>query len=75
MERQEVRTVTLGVGGMGCAGCAASIERLLREAEGVRTAQVSFERAEAVVEIDPARIDREAVGALLVEAGYTVPGS
>jgi len=65
--------VTLSIAGMGCGGCAAKIEKLLGQATGVRAASVSFPRAEAVVEYDPAVTGSAALVGLLAEAGYTVP--
>lgn len=65
--------VTLSIGGMGCGGCAAKIERLLGRTDGVHTAAVSFPRGEAVVEYDPAVTGRNRLALVLAEAGYAVP--
>ena len=69
----ETQQVTFPVEGMGCGGCAAKIEKLLRQSTGVREAAVSFPRTEAVVTYDPALTDSAQLAALLSEAGYSVP--
>lgn len=46
------KTVTIKVEGMTCGGCATSIEKALRAADGVLAAHVSFERGEASVRYD-----------------------
>ena len=70
MERQTTQRAILKIRQMACDGCAASVERLLCQVEGVQAAQVSFARSEAEVEYDPSRVGAGALSALLVEAGY-----
>ena len=59
-----IRTSTIYVAGMTCAGCAISIEQVLKNIEGVEDVRVSFERGEAVVKYD----DRKVTSARLREA-------
>ncbi len=66
-------TCTLPVGGMSCAACAARIEKVLRRAEGIESANVNFATARATVTFDPAVTDARAVAAAIEDAGYTVP--
>ena len=73
MEGPATQTATLPIVGMGCGGCAAGIETMFKKAPGVQAATVSFPRGEAVIQYDPARTDRAALVALLVEEGYRVP--
>ncbi len=58
------RTTTIYVTGMTCAGCAISIEQVLKNTERVEEVRVSFERGEAVVKYD----DRKVTAARLREA-------
>jgi periplasmic mercuric ion binding protein len=58
------RTTTIYVTGMTCAGCAISIEQVLKNTEGVEDVRVSYERGEAVVKYD----DRKVTAARLREA-------
>jgi copper chaperone len=71
-------TVTLKVNGMTCAGCVRSVKKVLETVPGVRSADVSLERAEATVELDPAlaAVGGDAVAALkaaVEAAGYDAP--
>ena len=50
------RTVTLKVDGMTCGGCATTVERALKETEGVEDAQVNYERGQAVVRYDDRKV-------------------
>jgi copper chaperone len=73
-----MNTVTLKVNGMTCAGCVRSVKKVLEGVPGVRSAEVSLERAEATVELDPARAAAggDAVAALkaaVEAAGYEAP--
>jgi copper chaperone CopZ len=70
MGQQATGQVTLSVTGMSCGGCAAGVERKLREAPGVRHAAVVFATGQAAVEYDPALTDPHALAALLTNAGY-----
>ncbi len=51
--------VTLKIEGMTASGCSspASVKATMERTEGVARADVSAERGEAVVELDPARVD------------------
>ena len=66
-----VRDVTFAVEGMTCAACAASIQRSLCGVPGVVDARVNFAVERATVTCDPG-VDRDALRAAVVAAGYTV---
>jgi copper chaperone CopZ len=72
MAGKTIQMVRFDVSGMGCGGCAASIEGLLKQAQGVHQVTVSFTEHEARIEYDPAQIKPNQLAALLEEAGYTV---
>ena len=57
--------VTLEIEGMSCESCAVSIQKSLREVEGVANASVSYANSHAVVAID---VDSPADTDALVEA-------
>ena len=65
--------LTLTVEGMGCGVCAANVEGALKQARGVQSASVSFERGDAVVEYDPTQTARASLVSLVEERGYSVP--
>lgn len=61
---------TIAVIGMACAGCAASVERRLRELDGVESASVNFAARTALVNYDPARITPQKMKDEIIKAGY-----
>ena len=50
---------TLKIKGMTCASCEATIQLVLEKTPGVDSAAVSYERGEAVVKYDPAKVTPE----------------
>lgn len=69
---KEAQEITFGVDGMACGGCAAGLERSLREQEGVREARVDFAGRQARICFDPARVQPEGLAAAIRGAGYDV---
>jgi len=65
-----METVTLKVGGMTCMGCVESVTRVLQAVQGVSEVDVSLEKAQARVEYDPARSNREKLRAAVEGAGF-----
>lgn len=53
---QGVRTITFKIGGMECASCSTSIESVLLELNGVKSAVVSALQGQAVVKYVPALV-------------------
>lgn len=66
------QTMTLGVGGMSCASCAATIERRLQGTPGVTSAAVNFANETAQVSYDAAQVTPEAVAKVVTDLGYEV---
>jgi copper chaperone len=67
-----METMTLNISGMTCMGCAASVERKLREQPGVSRAVVSLEDAQAEIDFDPQIATAEALKQTLRTAGWGV---
>ena len=65
------RRETFKVSGMTCAGCETTIRVALEKTPGVRSAQVSYDQGEAVVDYDPNLTDKEQITAAINETGYT----
>jgi copper chaperone CopZ len=66
-----VRTTTLSVEGMTCEGCAALVERTVKDVPGVLSVHVDYERKRAVVTSEACCPDpTEAVLDALRTAGY-----
>ncbi len=67
-ETQAQETLTLQIGNMDCTHCAAKVERVLSEAEGVSAVQVDLLKGEGIVSGEG--MDREKILRLLAENGY-----
>ncbi|QLG61636.1 heavy metal translocating P-type ATPase [Halorarum salinum] len=61
--------VTVGITGMTCANCSATIEDALADLEGV-SADVNYATDEATVEYDPERTSLSSVFGAIEDAGY-----
>jgi len=66
----ETRTASMAVQGMTCANCAAAVEKGLRSARGVLSANVSFASETAVVRYNPAATSVPALLRAVRDAGY-----
>ena len=68
--------VVLDVEGMSCASCDVTVERALRNVDGVDAAEVSFAPPRAVVSFDPTRATVADLMAATAAAGYpTTPAT
>jgi copper chaperone CopZ len=63
MDRMEI-----GIEGMSCGGCVASVERALGSVKGVRQVRVSLERKTA--EVEGEGLDRQQLEHAVLDAGY-----
>jgi copper chaperone CopZ len=63
-------SVVIGVSGMTCGSCSAHIQGALLKTPGVKSADVSYEKARATVSYDPKTIDVESIRALIEAIGY-----
>ncbi len=57
---------------MDCGSCATSIEMLLKNQPGVKSAKVSFENEEAVIELDDSGFNFKEVEKIIKQMGYTI---
>ena len=62
-------TVTLKVTGMTCDKCATSVQKALQNVEGVKAAEVSLDKGQAVVTVDAAKVKTEQLIAAVEKAG------
>ncbi len=65
--------IRLGVVGMTCVNCAATIERQLKKLDGVTEATVNFAAEKVTVAYDPSILDGRAIVSAIREAVYVVP--
>lgn len=63
---------TFPVTGMMCTGCSASVEKILRNTEGVNEANVNFAANTVLVDYDTEIISKEELKNSLEEAGYGI---
>ena len=65
-----MESVNLKVTGMTCAGCVASVTRVLQNVKGVSKVDVSLTEGQARVEFDPSLADREQLRSAVEGAGF-----
>ena len=63
---------TIKIYGMDCASCALTIERNLKRAKGVKSANVNFATEKATVEFEPEKITKEKIEEIIDSLGYKV---
>jgi copper chaperone len=63
-------SMTVGVKGMTCGGCVASVTRVLKALPGVESAEVKLQPGEATVRYDAAKVTPTAILAAIEDAGY-----
>lgn len=64
--------VTIGIDGMHCASCSASVEKALSKAPGVSLAHVNLPLEEASVEFDDNKISIDKLKKVVLDTGYGV---
>lgn len=55
---------------MACSSCAATVRAMLERTPGVDGADVSAERAEGIVQFDPARVEPAELVGVIERLGY-----
>lgn len=63
--------VTLKIDGMHCGACAAGIQMLVSQMDGVKSVFVDYEGKKGDVEFDPAKVNKEQIVKAIAELGYT----
>ena len=63
------------VGGMSCSSCAVQIKATLDKLPGVKAADVSYEKSQAVIVYDPKATNDAAIRSAITELGYEVSDS
>lgn len=72
MATQTSKKQTFNVEGMGCAGCASSVQNALRNLDGVSDAHVILQEEKADVTFNPDMVSEEKMRKAVDEAGYTL---
>jgi copper chaperone len=63
---------TIRIEGMTCGGCVKSVTRALTALPGVPKAEVSLEKAQAVIDFDPAKVSQTQLVQAIEDAGFSV---
>lgn len=69
-EKSGVATVTISISGMSCGSCATQIKSELAKSAGVKSADVSYEKGQAVVRYDSAATSADAIRGVIESLGY-----
>lgn len=72
MTEDEKRVISLKIGGMHCAGCASTIERNLRNIDGVEDSEVSFAAGKAIIVFNPRKVSLDRIEKTIIDLGYHV---
>lgn len=67
-----MKSVTLKVEGLHCNGCAEKVRSRIAAEPGVKSAEVSFDQAQARVLYDPQATDEGQLVDVIQELGYRV---
>ena len=66
----DISTVTIGIKGMHCASCVATVENTIRDVEGVLSTSVNLATETAQVELATDIIDMQGIFNSVSSAGY-----
>lgn len=67
-------TVKLQVKGMTCNHCKVSVEKAMKDIDGVQSAEVHLEKGTVTVTYDPEKVDFDHFTEAIDEAGYEFIG-
>ena len=68
----ELKTVTLGINGMMCHGCATFVKNIIEKLDGVKSANVSYEEKKATVIFEPSKASvDQIISAINASSSYT----
>jgi len=67
-----IQTKKYSIKGMDCGSCAVSIEMLLKNQAGVKSAKVDFDSKEATIEFDDTQFQFKEVEKIINQMGYTL---
>ena len=67
-----MQTISLGIEGMTCNGCVASVTKILQGVQGVDGVEVTLTPSRARVTFDPTVANAERLKVAIEEAGYAV---
>jgi Cu+-exporting ATPase len=72
IETTEVVETTINIGGMHCDMCVASIEKGVKELDGVVSVAVSLNDSTAVVSFDKSKVEQAKIEKTIETRGYSI---
>ncbi len=66
------QTITIGIDGMHCASCSASVEKVLNQTPGVISANVNLPLEEASVEYEDSKVKPDKLENAITGIGFTI---
>lgn len=67
-----IQTKKYSIAGMDCGSCAVSIEMLLSNQPGVKSAKVSFDEKQAVIEFEEQEFNLSEAEKIIKQMGYAL---
>ena len=67
-----MESITIGIKGMTCGGCVASVQRAVKQLDGVEKVDVSLAQQQATVEYIPGRVNPARIRSAIEGAGFEV---
>jgi Cu+-exporting ATPase len=71
-ESVQVVESTINIGGMHCDMCVASIEKGVKELDGIVSVAVSLNDSNAVVSYEPSKVELSKIEKAIEARGYTI---
>lgn len=72
VEKQNTQKVTFVISGMTCTSCAAHINHEVNSLNGIKSAIVSFEKQNAIIELDTTKTSILVLENAINKTGYTI---
>ena len=69
-QEEKIKTISIPVLGMTCAGCAVSVESIISAQQGVKEASVNYATQKVSVSYDPEVIQPESMQTAVQSGGY-----
>ncbi len=73
MINQKTTTVEVPIRGMDCSGCIKHVYDAIKELDGVESVDVFLSSEKAVINLNPKKVDLDAISKAVEGAGYSVP--
>ncbi|MBM4400206.1 MAG: heavy-metal-associated domain-containing protein, partial [Candidatus Cloacimonetes bacterium] len=66
------KSITIGIDGMHCASCSASVEKALVNTKGVISANVNLPLEEASIDFEDSIISPEKLNQVITDTGFSI---